>query len=60
VRLWLHLGILLLAIFVYQFGRRFLTPEAGFWAGVALLSSCGPYEFTRILIPDMIVGLWIG
>lgn len=60
VRLWLHLGILLLTVFVYQFGRRFLTPEAGFWAGVALLSSCGPYEFTRILIPDMIVGLWIG
>ncbi len=59
VRLWLHLGILLLAVFVYQFGRRFLTPEAGFWAGVVLLSSCGPYEFTRILIPDMIVGLWI-
>ena len=59
-RLWLHLGILFLAVFVYLFGRRFLTPEAGFWAGVALLSSCGPYEFTRILIPDMIVGLWIG
>ena len=60
VRLWLHLGILFLAGFVYQFGRRFLSPEAGFWAGVVLLSSCGPYEFTRILIPDMIVGLWIG
>ena len=60
VRLWLHLSILLLAIFVYQFGRRFLTAKAGFWAGIALLSSCGPYEFTRILIPDMLVGLWIG
>ncbi len=60
VRLWLHLGILLLAIFVYQFGRRFLTSMAGFWVGIALLTSCGPYEFTRILIPDMIVGLWIG
>ena len=60
VRLSLHLSILLLGIFAYQFGRRFLTAKAGFWAGIALLSSCGPYEFTRILIPDMIVGLWIG
>ena len=59
-RLCLHLSVLLLAFLVYQFGRRFLTPQAGFWAGVALLSSCGPYEFTRILIPDMTVGLWIG
>src|SRR5271157_2946244 len=59
-RLLLHLGMLVLAVFVYQFGRRFLTAKAGFWAGVTLLASCGPYEFTRILIPDMIVGLWIG
>ena len=59
-RLWLNIGILVLAVFVYQFGRRFLTAKAGFWAGVTLLASCGPYEFTRILIPDMIVGLWIG
>ncbi len=59
-RLWLGFGMLLLAVFVYQFGRRFLTAKAGFWAGIALLASCGPYEFTRILIPDMIVGLWIG
>jgi len=59
-RLWLHLSILLLAFLVYQFGRRFLTAKAGFWAAVALLASCGPYEFTRILIPDMLVGLWIG
>ena len=59
-RLFLHLSVLLLAFLLYQFGRRFLTPEAGFWAGVALLSSCGPYEFTRILIPDMTIGLWIG
>src|SRR5208282_2039713 len=59
-RLWLHLGMLVLAVFVYQFGRRFLTSKAGFWAAIALIASCGPYEFTRILIPDMIVGLWIG
>jgi 4-amino-4-deoxy-L-arabinose transferase-like glycosyltransferase len=59
-RLSLHLSVLLLAIFAYQFGRRFFTPQAGFWSAVILLSSCGPYMFTRILIPDVTVGLWIG
>jgi 4-amino-4-deoxy-L-arabinose transferase-like glycosyltransferase len=59
-RLTLHLSVLALALLLYQFGRRFLTPEAGFWAGVVFLSSIGPYLFTRILIPDVTVGLWIG
>lgn len=59
-RLSLHLSVLIIAFFLYQFGRRFLTPEAGFWAGVVFLSSIGPYLFTRILIPDVTVGLWIG
>ncbi|HEY4978467.1 MAG TPA: glycosyltransferase family 39 protein [Candidatus Acidoferrum sp.] len=59
-RLSLHLSVLFLAFFVYQFGRRFFTPQAGFWAAIILLSSCGPYMFTRILIPDVTVGLWIG
>src|SRR5450432_1298967 len=59
-RLTLHLSVLLLAFFLYQFGRRFLTAQSGFWAAVLLLSACGAYEFTRILIPDVTVGLWIG
>ena len=59
-RLFLHLSVLLLAFFLYQFGRRFLTPEAGFWSAVLFLSSIGPYLFTRLLIPDVTVGLWIG
>jgi 4-amino-4-deoxy-L-arabinose transferase-like glycosyltransferase len=58
-RLSLHLSVLVLAIFMYQFGRRFLSAKAGFWAGIILLCSCGPYMFTRILIPDVTVGLWI-
>ncbi len=59
-RLSLHLSVLLLAILLYFFGRRFLTPQSGFWAAVVFLASCGPYLFTRILIPDVTVGLWIG
>jgi 4-amino-4-deoxy-L-arabinose transferase-like glycosyltransferase len=59
-RLFLHLSVLALAFFLYLFGRRFLTPQSGFWAAVVFLASCGPYLFTRILIPDVTVGLWIG
>jgi 4-amino-4-deoxy-L-arabinose transferase-like glycosyltransferase len=59
-RLFLHLSALAVAIFLYFFGRRFLAERAGFWAAVVFLASCGPYLFTRILIPDLTVGLWIG
>jgi 4-amino-4-deoxy-L-arabinose transferase-like glycosyltransferase len=59
-RLSLHLSVLVLAFFLYHFGRRYLSPQAGFWAGVLFLSTIGPYLFTRLLIPDVTVGLWIG
>lgn len=59
-RLFLHFSALAVAIFAYFFGRRFLTERAGFWASVVFLASCGPYLFSRILIPDVTVGLWIG
>jgi 4-amino-4-deoxy-L-arabinose transferase-like glycosyltransferase len=59
-RLSLHLSVLALAFFLYFFGRRFLTERAGFWAAIVFLASCGPYLFTRTLIPDVTVGLWIG
>jgi 4-amino-4-deoxy-L-arabinose transferase-like glycosyltransferase len=59
-RLAQGLGVLLLAFLLVQMGRKFLSPDAGFWAGVVAITSFGPYLFTRILIPDLIVGLWIG
>jgi 4-amino-4-deoxy-L-arabinose transferase-like glycosyltransferase len=59
-RLSLHLSVLVLAWFLYFFGRRFLTARSGFWAGVLFLATIGPYLFTRMLIPDVTVGLWIG
>ncbi|HTQ95485.1 MAG TPA: glycosyltransferase family 39 protein [Candidatus Acidoferrum sp.] len=59
-RLSLHLSVLVLACFLYFFGRRFLTARSGFWAGVLFLATIGPYLFTRMLIPDVTVGLWIG
>jgi 4-amino-4-deoxy-L-arabinose transferase-like glycosyltransferase len=59
-RLAQALGVLLLACLLVQMGRRFLSAEAGLWAGVVCVTSFGPYLFTRILIPDLLVGLWIG
>jgi 4-amino-4-deoxy-L-arabinose transferase-like glycosyltransferase len=59
-RLAQGLGVLLLAFLLVKMGRRFLSAEAGFWAGVVCVTSFGPYLFTRILIPDLFVGLWIG
>jgi 4-amino-4-deoxy-L-arabinose transferase-like glycosyltransferase len=59
-RLAQALGVLCLALFLVQMGRRFLSNEAGLWAGVVCVTSFGPYLFTRILIPDLLVGLWIG
>ena len=59
-RLSLHLSVLVLAWFLYQFGRRYLSEQAGFWSGIVFLASIGPYLFTRLTIPDVTVGLWIG
>jgi 4-amino-4-deoxy-L-arabinose transferase-like glycosyltransferase len=59
-RLAQGLGVLLLTFLLVRMGRRFLSAEAGLWAGVVCVTSFGPYLFTRILIPDLLVGLWIG
>jgi 4-amino-4-deoxy-L-arabinose transferase-like glycosyltransferase len=59
-RLLLHLSVLLLAWFVYEFGRRYLSAQVGLWSGILFLASIGPYLFTRLTIPDVTVGLWGG
>ena len=58
-RLPLILGLLALLLATYGLGRRALGEQAGFWAAVVLTLSVGPYLFTRILIPDMLIGLWL-
>jgi 4-amino-4-deoxy-L-arabinose transferase-like glycosyltransferase len=58
-RLAQGLGVLLLAFVLVQMGHSFLSEEAGIWAGLVAITSFGPYLFTRVLIPDLLVGLWI-
>ena len=58
-RLPLILGLLALLLVTYAVGRRTLGERAGLWASIVLTVSIGPYLFTRILIPDMLVALWL-
>jgi len=58
-RLPLILGMLALLLATYSLGKRALGEEAGFWAGLGLTVCLGPYLFTRILLPDMLIALWL-
>src|SRR5579863_2016650 len=58
-RLPLIVGLLALLLETYSLGRRTLGERAGFWAAIVLAVSIGPYLFTRILIPDMLIPLWL-
>lgn len=58
-RLPLALGVLALAFAVFIFGRRFYGREAGFWAALITLTGPGIFLYTRFLIPDVFVALWL-
>jgi 4-amino-4-deoxy-L-arabinose transferase-like glycosyltransferase len=66
-RLPLALTVLALALIVEAFARRAFrsseqqrsNPRAGLYAGLILLSSFGIFIFTRIIIPDAMVCLWL-
>jgi len=58
-RLPIALGVLALLLVVYRLGRRVYGEEGGFFSALVLATGFGPFIFTRILIPDMAVGLWL-
>ena len=58
-RLPLMLGVLALVLATYWIGGYAFGERAGFYSGLALVTSIGPYIFTRFLIPDVLVGLWL-
>ncbi len=58
-RLPLALGVLALLFLVYFLGRRAFGEAAGFYAALVSGIALGPYLFTRFLIPDVLVGLWL-
>jgi 4-amino-4-deoxy-L-arabinose transferase-like glycosyltransferase len=58
-RLPLMLGVLAMILSTYGLGRWALGNEGGFDSGLVLATALGPFLFTRFLIPDAAVGLWL-
>jgi 4-amino-4-deoxy-L-arabinose transferase-like glycosyltransferase len=58
-RLPLAIGVLALACSAFILGRRFFGAEAGFYAGLILVTSPGIFIYTRFLIPDVFVAMWL-
>jgi 4-amino-4-deoxy-L-arabinose transferase-like glycosyltransferase len=58
-RLPLILGVLALILTTSGFGARYLGERGGFYSGLVMATALGPYLFTRFLIPDVLVGLWL-
>ncbi len=59
-RLPLALYTLALILVTYGLGRRlFASDIAGFYSALILLTSFGIFLYTRIMIPDVIVCLWL-
>ena len=58
-RLPLMLGVLALLLATYGLGRYAFGETGGLYSSVVLATSVGPYIFTRFLIPDVLVGLWL-
>lgn len=58
----LPLALYALALFfaAFAFGKKlFASQQAGFYAAVCLLTASGIFGFTRILLPDVVLCLWI-
>jgi 4-amino-4-deoxy-L-arabinose transferase-like glycosyltransferase len=58
-RLPLMLGVLALVLATYGLGSYAFGERGGFYSALALVTSIGTYIFTRFLIPDVLVGLWL-
>jgi len=55
----LMLGVLGMILATYGLGRWAFGAAGGFDSGLVLATALGPYLFTRFLIPDVLVGLWL-
>ncbi len=55
VRLPVALFALFLTFLTYRIGSRFLGDNAGFYSALIYVTSIGPFSFTRILLPDVML-----
>jgi 4-amino-4-deoxy-L-arabinose transferase-like glycosyltransferase len=58
-RLPLALGVLALAWAAFIFGRCYIGRETGFYAALIVVTAPGIFLYTRFLIPDVFVALWL-
>lgn len=59
VRLPVALFALLSGLLIYRAGARFFSEKSGFFSGIVFLSSLGPFAFTRILLPDVMLAFFL-
>jgi len=58
-RLPLVIAVLALALATYRLGRYVHGNRGGLYAGTVLVTALGMYVFTRFLIPEVLVTLWL-
>ncbi|MBZ5611938.1 MAG: glycosyltransferase family 39 protein [Acidobacteriia bacterium] len=58
-RLPLMLGVIALVLATYVLGRHVYGEAGGLYAGAALVTSLGVYIYTRFLIPEVMIALWL-
>ena len=59
VRLPLVLGVLLTIVLAYRWSRRAYGERAGIYAALFFATAIGPFLFTRIFIPEVLLSLFI-
>ena len=52
-------ALALLALTLTLGSRLFLTPVAGFYGALILLTSCGIFLFAHLLFPELLLTLWL-
>ena len=55
----LMLAVLALVLATYVLGRYVYGEAGGLYAGIALVTSLGIYIYTRFLIPEVMIALWL-
>src|SRR5262245_59362020 len=58
-RLPISMALLAVMLVIFLFGRRTYGDTGGFYAALIVATGFGPYIFTRILISDILVTLWL-
>ena len=58
-RLVLALIVLATTLEVFRLGKKYYGEEGGFYAALATCACFGVYLFTRIMLQDVMIGLWL-